>query len=198
MITKSIDDEIIFSDAPDFRPNLTPSEIFQLGAFGGGYYREIYSNVTKKKYSKEWKEFPDSWWKGLDKSIYLESPIYDKTINRYGVDCGAKLNKYDKFGLKFWESKDWIEPQDPYGWVQWYCRFYRGRRSPDDARQISRWKALAGETGRFRNRLIGMCYKANTSFDDENISPVIRQVLLQWGYQLTRADYKKFVKSKYF
>jgi hypothetical protein len=33
MISKNIGNEIIFSDAPDFRPNLTPSEIFQLDNF---------------------------------------------------------------------------------------------------------------------------------------------------------------------
>ena len=40
--------EIIFKDYPDFRPNLTPREMFKLGSFGGTYWRPIYSSVTKK------------------------------------------------------------------------------------------------------------------------------------------------------
>lgn len=193
---KGIGNEIIFADFPDFRPNLTPREIFQLGAFGGGYYRNIYSTVTKKTYSNQWSEFPDSWWKGLDKKTYLASQTYNKNINRYGVNCGAKLDKNDTFGLQFWEHKGWIEAQDPYGWVQWYCRFYSGRRSPDDERQINRWKGITGISGRFRNQLIGLCSKAGAAYNDETISPVIRQVLLHWGYQLTKRDFNKRVAEK--
>ena len=80
--------------------------------------------------------------------------------------------------------------QDPYGRFQWYCRFYRGRRTSDDERQIGRWLKLAGPNGRFKKRLINMIKKKNTSYDDEKVSPVIRQVLLHWGYQLTNKDLK--------
>jgi hypothetical protein len=24
-----------------------------------------------------------------------------------------------------WEQSGWIVAQDPYGWFQWYCRFYQ-------------------------------------------------------------------------
>ena len=34
--------EIIFTDYPDFIPNLTPTEIFNMGSFGGTYWRPIY------------------------------------------------------------------------------------------------------------------------------------------------------------
>ena len=37
-----------------------------------------------------------------------------------------------------WESSGWINPCDPYGWFQWYCWFYLGRRTSDDERQIGR------------------------------------------------------------
>ena len=47
---KNSKNEIIFKDYPDFKPNLTPQEIFELGSFGGTYWRPIYSSITKKKY----------------------------------------------------------------------------------------------------------------------------------------------------
>ena len=50
MIKRKPYTEIIFKDSKDFRPNLTPREIFSLGSFGGTYWRPIYSSITKKKY----------------------------------------------------------------------------------------------------------------------------------------------------
>ena len=44
-----------------------------------------------------------------------------------------------------WESSGWIKECDPYGWFMWYTRFYLGRRTDDDERQIGRWKALTGD-----------------------------------------------------
>ena len=40
--------EIEFKNYPQFRPNLTPKEIFDLGSFGGTYWRPIFSSITKK------------------------------------------------------------------------------------------------------------------------------------------------------
>ena len=41
----------------DFSPNKTPIEVIKEGAFGGTYFRDIYSSVTGKWYKKLWKEF---------------------------------------------------------------------------------------------------------------------------------------------
>ncbi len=150
---------IIFRDHPEFRPNVTPAEMFRKGSFGGTYWRPIYSGVTRKKYHDQHLEFPKSWWRGLPDTM-LTSPVYDPTVNKHGVKCGSSLQD--------WESKNWIHKQDPYGWVQWYCRFYMGRRTADDARQISRWQKLAGPNGRFRVRA--------------SQSPVVRQTLLHWAF----------------
>ena len=34
----------------DFRPNITPIQVFKKGAFGGTYFRDIYSSITDKWY----------------------------------------------------------------------------------------------------------------------------------------------------
>ena len=182
--------ELVFKDYPLFRPNLTPAEVLARGSFGGTYFRPITSGVTQETYKtkKVLAEFPKDWFAGLDVKTQLGSKTYRKEVNRYGVKCGGSLD--------MWEGSGWISPIDPYGWFQWYCRFYLGRRSTDDERQIKRGMGVAGVKGRFRNQLIGKCARGGTSFDDERISPVIRQALQHWGYALTKRDADKYVKLK--
>ena len=69
-------------------------------------------------------------------------------------------------------------------------------RLDDDERQISRWLKLAGPNGRFRRTLMNKIIKEGSTYDDFSISPVIRQVLLHWGYQLTNKDLTAYKKSK--
>ena len=173
--------EIVFKEYPDFRPNLTPKEMFELGSFGGTYWRPIYSSITDKTYKNMHKKYPKSWWKNVPEEwLVTEWKSYDKSINKYNVKVGTTL--------EFWEHKDWITKYHPYGWVQWYCDFYSGKRSPDDERQINRWKKTAGPKSRFRRMLINMIKDTKSSYDDYSISPKIRQTLQHWGYQLTKRD----------
>jgi hypothetical protein len=123
--------EIIFKDYPDFRPDLTPEEVMLRGSFGGTYFRPIYCCVTGKNYKNVHREF--SWAQNVDEKK-MSSQIYQKEVNRYKVECGSSL--------ELWQSKNWIKQIDPYGWFQWYCRFYEGRRCYDDKRQIGRWKKI--------------------------------------------------------
>jgi hypothetical protein len=81
--------------------------------------------------------------------------------------------------------------------VQWYCRFVQGRRTADDARQIKRWAACAGAKGRWRNQLCGKVFSANAAHSDVRVSPVMRQTLLHWGYELTEADYEAWRSAKH-
>ena len=176
-----------------FKPNKSPKQVFKLGAFGGTYFRPIHSSITNKDYTpgEAMKGLPKTWFQGLDVKTMVTSSKYDKKVNKYKVKCGSSLEA--------WEGSGWIVEQDPYGWFQWYCRYYNGRRTSDDARQIGRWLKLAGPNGRFRRTLMNKIIENSTTYDDFSISPVIRQVLLHWGYQLTKKDldqYKKTKKSK--
>ena len=147
----------------DFKPNLTPIEVIKKGAFGGTYFRDIYSGVTDKFYKNSWKEYKDL--KDIDKK-YFCSDFYDASLNKYGVKCGISL--------RFWENKGWINKIDSYGWFQWYFRYYLGRRSEDYQRQIKRWKRVA-------NRFKGILVRWIKNGKD---SPKIRQILLHWGCEI--------------
>ena len=119
--------------------------------------------------------------RSVDQKFYCLD-YYDVSVNKYGVKCGASL--------RFWEDKDWIYEIDPYGWFQWYFRYWLGRRSQDDERQINRWKKIIN---RFRGKLAKVIKDAGGKFDDYSISPKIRQILLHWGYGLSEQDF--FINS---
>ena len=174
-----------------FTPNRTPEEVLRAGSFGGTYFRPITSAVTNVQYTSSTvlaDTVEPSWITGLDKKTVLTSMTYRNAVNKFGVKCGGSLG--------MWESSGWISNVDPYGWFQWYCRFYRGRRTSDDARQISRWAGVAGIKGRFRSQLCNKIIAANTTCDDRKISPVIRQTLLHWGLEITEDVLSKHKKRK--
>ncbi|XP_056116031.1 uncharacterized protein zgc:113208 [Rhinichthys klamathensis goyatoka] len=178
--------QLVFEDYPEFTPNMTPKEVLQAGSFGGTYFRPIYSSITKKHYKDVWQELPEDWLDGLNISKQVASSTYRENVNTYNVKCGGSL--------EMWESSGWIVTQDPYGWFQWYCRFYQGRRTMDDARQISRWAKCAGVKGRWRQNLITKVVRSGCGYDNSSVSPVVRQTLQHWGYKLTREDYKEGAK----
>ena len=68
---------IIFSDHPEFTPNLTPQEMFKLGIFGGSYYRDIHSSITGQDYTNQWKEF--DWTADI-------SPVHPLNLIKYWQD----------------------------------------------------------------------------------------------------------------
>ena len=143
----------------EFHPNITPIDVIKKGTFGGTYFRDIYSNVTDKFYKSKWKEFEEL--KDIDKKYYC-SDFYDAGLNYCKIEVGTSL--------RFSESKGWINKIDPYGWFQWYFRYWKGRRSKDDIRQTNRWKKIV-------NRFVGILKKLNRKNKDRK---KIRQILLHW------------------
>ena len=39
----------------EFHPNITPIDVIKNSAFGGTYFRNIYSNLNKKWYKNSWR-----------------------------------------------------------------------------------------------------------------------------------------------
>ena len=135
---------------PDFQPELTPQEMLELGVFGGKYMTDCRD------------EFPASWFEKAKLSPRKKDP----SLNFFGVDASLPLSE--------WQRRGWIHPDDPRGWFQWYCRYYMGRRMPEeDRRQIARWKAMKRHVAQI---------KMNCLPGDLSCRPRQRQALLQWAY----------------
>ena len=62
----------------DFSPNKTPIEITKRGAFGGTYFRDIYSNINKKWCKNSGKELVHL--KNIDAKFYA-SDYFDINVN---------------------------------------------------------------------------------------------------------------------
>ncbi len=139
---------------PNFKPELTPKQMLEMGVFGGVYFSDKPCDL------------PKSWFKKA--KLSADGKKY-KELNYFGVNASQPL--------EVWQNKGWIHPQDPRGWFQWYCRYYLGRRSEDDKRQIKRWKAYR----RHLTQIIRNCYA-----DDESCRPKQRQSLLHWAYDSRR------------
>ena len=137
-----------FDDA--FKPQLKPKELLKLGIFGGKYMCDCRD------------EFPTSWFKEAKLSLSRKDPA----LNYFKVDASLPLRE--------WQRKGWIHPDDPRGWFQWYCRYYLGRRMPqEDERQIKRWRAIKRHVN---------AIKRNCQCGDLRCRPRQRQALLHWAY----------------
>jgi len=136
-----------------FAPQLTPTGMLKLGVFGGKYLNDCRD------------EFPASWFRGAKLSPERKDP----SLNFFGVDASQSL--------AVWRRNGWIHPQDPRGWFQWYCRYFMGRRSIDDERQIKRWRQMARHVAQVAR---------GCDPRDYDCRPGQRQALLHWAYDSRR------------
>ncbi len=136
----------------DFKPDLSPKEMLELGVFGGVYMRDCTD------------EFPESWLKKA-KLQKEESYKHEGRLNFFGINASQPLS--------VWREKGWTHKDDPRGWFQWYCRYYTGRRHEDDKRQIRRWKQIRRHAGQVRK---------NCMPKDLHCRKKQRQALLHWAY----------------
>ncbi len=138
--------------AEDFKPELTPQQMLELGVFGGVYMRDCRS------------EFPAEWF--AHARFVPEGQGRDPQLNYFEINASQPLSE--------WRRKGWIHPDDPRGWFQWYCRYYMGRRMPEeDVRQIKRWRQMTRHIGQIKKH----CHPG-----DQTCRRRQRQALLHWAY----------------
>lgn len=138
---------------PEFSPAMTPKQMLKMGVFGGKYMTDCRD------------EFPENW--------YIRAKLcherHDPELNYFGINASQPLS--------VWRQKGWIYHEDPRGWFQWYCRYFMGRRCPDDERQIKRWKAMIRHIAQIKKHCMN---------GDLSCRPRQRQALLNWAYDSRR------------
>lgn len=143
----------------EFKPDLTPKEMLKMGVFGGAYFIGVKGLIPN--------DLPKSWFKGVKLS---KDSLKHADLNYYKIEASQPLS--------VWKQKGWIYKDDPHGWFEWYCRYYMGRRIPEeDRRQIKRWKAI--------KRHVGAIAK-NCRARDLNCRRRQRQAVLHWAIDSTK------------
>jgi hypothetical protein len=110
---------------PQFRPDLTPEQMLELGMFCGKYLTDCRD------------EFPASWFA----RARLSPSRRDCSLNCFGADASQPLSE--------WRRKGWIHPDDPRGWFQCiaaitWAAVCRTRT------QIGRWQAMKRHVSQIR------------------------------------------------
>jgi len=135
-----------------FTPHLTPSEMIQMGVFGGSYFADElesdYSGMTPE----------------LEALCRTQVGRYDKGKNAFKVRSGDSREEWIKRGHIF--------PEDRLGWFHWYCRWHSGRRHLRDEHQMARWI-------RFEQRW-GQHLKGQVLMNGDG-SPRVKQSLVHWA-----------------
>lgn len=136
--------------SPNFTPIFSPRQMLELGVFEGKYLCDCIF------------EFPREWF--LRARLSPLGP--DPGINYFGVKSRLPLGE--------WQRKGWIHETDPRGWFQWFCRYWLGRRIPEeDDRQIKRWRSFGARHS------AQILQNAPGELDKRKVQ---RQALLQWSW----------------
>lgn len=134
----------------DFHPQLTPKEMLEMWVFWWKYMTDGQN------------EFPKDWFAHAKLSPLKKNP----KLNFFWVNASLPLSVR--------QEKWWIYKDDPRWRFQRYCRYYLGRRLPEeDDRQIKRWKAIKRHLAAVKK----YCYPL-----DWDCRKRQRQALLHWAY----------------
>lgn len=137
------------SDHPEFQPFYTPQQMLEMGVFEGKYLNSCRD------------EYPADWFENT-----RLSDVPDPKMNYFGV----KSRKQSAW----WAERKLFHIQDPRGWFEWYCRFWMGRRTADDAQQIQRqWMMVR------HHAQIMLHGRGDMTHHKEQ-----RQTLLQWSWNV--------------
>lgn len=140
---------------PDFTPYYSPMEMLEMGVFEGKYINALTG-------------LPKSWYKY--ERVLKASAEPDPSINHYGVKSRQPLS--------VWRKNGWTTKHSPYGWFEWYCHYWLGRRLKDeDEWQIKRWRSFIA---RHQAQVV-----ASGDLKDETKRRKQRQALLQWAWRST-------------
>lgn len=147
------------SEYPNFQPDLTPAEILKAGVGEGWLLRDCFI------------EFPREWYLEAIEAKKIAPVKPNKIFNKYRVLPVEEIANWKESEEN--RANLLLEQHDPRGFIQWYFRFYIGRRIPMvDRIRINRWI-------QFKRKFTK--YLSSCRPGDLNCRPRVKQALLLWA-----------------
>eukprot|EP00762_Andalucia_godoyi_P006449 ANDGO_02941.mRNA.1 hypothetical protein len=144
--------------AADFAPAYDPAQLLLLGIFEGHFFNDCIL------------EYPREWFEQALQQNKLSPEKPDPTLNCFGVKS--------RLSLKEWKERGWVAGEDRRGWMEWYFRYWLGRRDPEvDKFQIEQWNKFTEQQLKVKE----VC-EANPG--DRTTLALERQHLLQWSHEV--------------
>lgn len=157
-------DQKKFLTLPGFNPHYTPREILELGVFGGTYFSKYRSQQG----------LPKELFEGLPIEKY-DAASFDVNNNYFQVNADQRRRDFN--------MPNEFRMIDPFGWFQWYCNFFYGRKTGADVHRSAQWKDELQTIMFYINKA---CELQEKPLTDLTVEPVWRQQALNFGWDSTK------------
>lgn len=153
-----------------FRPWYTPNDMLSLGVYGGAFF------FGKSKW-KILSELPQDIIKGVPEDKYANYQ-YSNAKNYFEVEPSGGAKSDRTFSMP--PNTKGIHP---FGWFEWYCRYYYGSVSAADIWRVKQWQMAINQHWFY---IINGVYNGEgNKITDLAFLPERRQKLLELGVDPT-------------
>jgi len=96
-----------------------------------------YDANVKKQWNKQASEIESQFAPDLSPEDLKELGVFDSLYDK---------SKPRLASLEEW-PEEWLTDDNPQGWLQWYEKYSKGQKQPEDTRQIKRWLSFKARHG---------------------------------------------------
>jgi hypothetical protein len=161
-------DPLLLTGKKPFRPFYSPQDMLNLGVFGGSFFGPDRAMKLIPKFTQF------MLFSGVPISSYALA-IYNQGINYFNVSLDPMNRTFSMpIGLK---------RMHPFGWFEWYCKYFYGEESKADEHRIKQWVMSINQHWFY---IATSAYTGvGNRFTDLTFLPPRRQALLEFGWDPT-------------